>query len=69
MCFLKEDMKSLSQSSHLVLINSGMDTGGSGTQPWSRARILAVVGGRAGITSLSPRCQVFSVRDLDFLDT
>lgn len=42
LCFLNEDIKSLSQNSHLVLKNDGMDRGVSRTQPLSRAVILAV---------------------------
>lgn len=43
----------MSLSSHLVLINDGMDTGGSRTQPLSRASILAVGEGGAGIKPFS----------------
>lgn len=60
-CFLKED-KSLSLGSHLVLINNGMDTGGSRTQPLSRASVLAVGEGGAGIKPFSQRSRVFCQR-------
>lgn len=67
-CFLKEDIKSLSLTSHLVLKNKDMDTVGLPFSPLSRASILTVAEGRAGIKSVSPRCRVISVEDLDFLE-
>ena len=51
-----------------MVINDDRDAGGLPLSSASRASISAVAKGRAGIKSVSPRGQVISVGDLNFLE-